>query len=77
MCACADGLNFKYSDLKMFLLKPGSEVQSFIKKFPSHSKDIKQIPLGGNNLFAVWYCEMTVCAWTDIPYFRLRVTQYF
>ena len=30
------------------------------------------IPLGGNKLFAVWYREMTVCACTDIPYFRLR-----
>ena len=30
------------------------------------------IPLGGNNLFAVWYSEMAVCACTDIPYFRLR-----
>ena len=28
-------------------------------------------PLGGNNLFAVWYCEMTVFACTGIPYFRL------
>ena len=30
------------------------------------------IPLGGNNHFAAWYCEMVVFAWTDIPYFRLR-----
>ena len=30
------------------------------------------IPLGGKNIFAVWYCEIAVCACTDIPYFRLR-----
>ena len=35
MCAFADGLNFKYNDLKMFLLKLGSELQNFIKKFQS------------------------------------------
>ena len=33
MCACADALNFKYRDLKMFLLKLGSELQHLIKKF--------------------------------------------
>ena len=31
MCACADVLNFKYRDLKMFLLKLGSEFQNVIK----------------------------------------------
>ena len=35
MCACADGLNFKYSNLKMFLLKLGSEQQNFIIKILS------------------------------------------
>ena len=33
MCACADVLNFKYRDLKMFLLKLESELQNLIKKF--------------------------------------------
>ena len=33
MCACADVLDFKYSDLKMFLLILGSELQNLIKKF--------------------------------------------
>ena len=33
MCACADVLNFKYRNFKIFLLKLGSELQNFIKKF--------------------------------------------
>ena len=33
MCAWADVLNFKYRDLKMFLLKLGLELQNLIKKF--------------------------------------------
>ena len=33
MWACADVLNFQYRDLKMFLLKLGSELQNLIKKF--------------------------------------------
>ena len=93
MCACADGLDFKYSNLKMFLLKLGSELQYFIKKFQFvlkiwnnvHCISTKwyismkysisfrgNIPLGGNNLFVVWYCEMKVCACTDILHFRLK-----
>ena len=35
MCACADALNSKYSDLKMFILKLGSEMQNLIKKSQS------------------------------------------
>ena len=35
MCACADVLNFKYRDVKIFLLKLGSELQNLIKKFQS------------------------------------------
>ena len=33
MYACADVLNFKHRDFKMFLLKLGSELQNLIKKF--------------------------------------------
>ena len=35
MYACADVLNFKYRELKMFLLKLGSEIQNLVKKFQS------------------------------------------
>ena len=35
MWACADVLNFKDRDLKMFLLKLGSELQNLIKKIQS------------------------------------------
>ena len=35
MCACADVLNFNYRDLKMFILKLGSEMQNLVKKFQS------------------------------------------
>ena len=35
MCTCADVLNFKYRDLKMFLLKLGSELQNLMKKSQS------------------------------------------
>ena len=33
MCICADVFNFKHKNLKMFLLKLGSELQYLIKKF--------------------------------------------
>ena len=33
MCACADVLDFKYKNLKIFLLQLGSELQNLIKKF--------------------------------------------
>ena len=32
MCACADVSNFKYRNLKMFLVKLESELQNLIKK---------------------------------------------
>ena len=32
MCAYADGSNFKFRDLKILLLKLGSELKNFIKK---------------------------------------------
>ena len=35
------------------------------------------IPFDGNNLFVVWYCEMTVCVCTEIPYFRLKGNTIF
>ena len=38
MCACAHVWNFKYWDLKMFLLKLGSELQNLIKNFQSALK---------------------------------------
>ena len=31
MCPCADVLNFKYSDLEMFMLKLASELRDLIK----------------------------------------------
>ena len=43
MCACADVLNFKYRDLKMFLLKLGSELQKFTLKIPIRSDDINKM----------------------------------
>ena len=43
MCACAYVLNLKYSDLKMILLKFGSELQKFNYKIPSRSEDINKI----------------------------------
>ena len=84
MCACADVLNFKYSDLKMFLLKLESELQNLIKKFPSLLKIKKNVDFISTkrNISTKWnvrmaliwqrYCEMAVFACIDIPYFRLR-----
>ena len=37
-CACADVLDFKYRDVKMFLLKLWSELQSLVKIFQSAMK---------------------------------------
>ena len=41
MCTWVDVLNFKYRDLKMFLLELGSELQNLIKKFESVLKKNK------------------------------------
>ena len=38
MCACPDVSHFEYMDLKMFLLKLGSELQNLIKTFESALK---------------------------------------
>ena len=39
--ACAYVSNFKYSDVKLFVLKRGSELQNLVKKFQSAMKYTK------------------------------------
>ena len=65
MCACADVLNFKYRDLKMFLLKLGSELQNLIKKIPTNSEDINKIqtafPRSGMQNYSIIFFERNNC----------------
>ena len=39
----ADVLNFKYKDLKIFMLKLGSELQKLIKLIPIRSEDVNKM----------------------------------
>ena len=52
MCTRVDVLNFKYRDLKMFLLELGSELQNLIEKFESVLKENKmQISFPRSGIF--------------------------
>ena len=69
MCAYADGLNFKYSNLKMFLLKLGSALQNFIEKFQSVLKIKKKCRL---HFHEVEYFQKVECtAFHFVERFRL------
>ena len=65
MCACADVLNFKYRDIKIFLLKLGSELQNLIKKIPTHSEDTNKIqtafPRSGMCNYSIIFFERNNC----------------